>query len=49
MPATMSGHLRELVTALDSPGFDASASGVALTETVRPRLTPDLGRGLGGQ
>jgi hypothetical protein len=47
MPATLIDHLREFVTAWDIQDFDASASGVALTETVRPYLTTDLVRGRG--
>jgi hypothetical protein len=38
--------LRGFVTALNIPGLDASASGVALTETVLPHLIIDLVRDL---
>jgi hypothetical protein len=42
MPATLTEHVRSYVTALNIPGFDASASGVALKQTLSPHLTPDL-------
>jgi hypothetical protein len=45
MPTTVTDHLREtIVNAI--PNFDVSTSGVALTETVRPHLGPDLARQL---
>jgi ankyrin repeat protein len=42
MPATLTDHVRNFVTALNIPGFNASASGVALRQTLSPHLTPDL-------
>jgi hypothetical protein len=42
MPVVERDRLRDFITDLNIPGFDASASGVALTETICPRLTPDL-------
>jgi hypothetical protein len=35
-------RLRNFITALNIPGLDTSASGVALSETVLPHLTTDL-------
>jgi hypothetical protein len=46
MPVTVRDRLRNFVTALNIPGFDASASGIALTETVRPHLATDMVRDL---
>jgi hypothetical protein len=42
MPATLTDHVRSFVTAFNLPGFDASASGVALTQTLDPYMTPDV-------
>jgi hypothetical protein len=42
MPATLTEHVRNFVTALTIPGFNASASGVALKQILSPHLTPDL-------
>jgi hypothetical protein len=41
MPVTERDRMRDFVTALNISGFDASASGVALTESVRRHLTCD--------
>jgi hypothetical protein len=42
MAATLTDHVRIFISALNIPGFDASASGVALTQTLLPHLTPAL-------
>jgi hypothetical protein len=42
MPVVERDRLRNFITALNIPGFDPSASGVALTQTLSPHLTPAL-------
>jgi hypothetical protein len=42
MPVAVRDRMRNFVTVLNIPGFDASASGVALTQTISPHLTPNL-------
>jgi hypothetical protein len=42
MPVVERDRLRDFITALNIPSFDASASGVALTQTLSPHLTPAL-------
>jgi hypothetical protein len=46
MPVVERDRLRNLITAFNMPGFDASASGVALTQTLSPHLTPTLAHDL---
>jgi hypothetical protein len=42
MPAELVGRFLDMLTALNIPGFDATASGPALADTLRPHLDPDL-------